>query len=218
MEASFWHERWRNSETAFHLNRVNPVLKKHFDKLALNTSDRIFVPLCGASNDLPWLVEQGLEVVGVELSELAVEQLFNENSMSPTKTEHGGMTLWQADRLSVYQGDIFALTTEMIGPISGVYDRAALIALPEPMRLQYIAHLNAITPMSRRTLLITIEYDATVMSGPPFSVNESAVSDYFVADFNVEQLSSRDILDESPRFREKGHKWMREPVYMISPL
>ena len=53
--------------------------------LHLLTSGRtkisILVTLCGKSLDLLWLCEQGHDVVGVELSEIAVKQLFEENGI-----------------------------------------------------------------------------------------------------------------------------------------
>ncbi len=36
------------------------------------TGRRVLVPLCGKTPDLLWLAEQGNEIVGVELSEIAV--------------------------------------------------------------------------------------------------------------------------------------------------
>ena len=39
----------------------------------------MFVPLCGKSLDLAWLCEQGMSVVGIDLSPLAVQNFFEEN-------------------------------------------------------------------------------------------------------------------------------------------
>lgn len=215
MEAAFWHERWQRQETAFHLDRVNPMLERHVDALGLMAGDSVFVPLCGASLDLPWLVEKGFNVIGVELSELAVAQLFNEHGLKPSLETLGDIKRWQAGALTIFQGDLFSLTSDMTGPVTAVYDRAALIALPPDMRHRYVQHTNSITPMTRRTLLITLEYDPTVMNGPPFSVVEEDVHSYFAEDFSVTRLSNDDIVDRVPRFREKGHQWLREPVYLI---
>ena len=41
----------------------------------------VFVPLCGKSLDMVWLLEQGFSVTGCEISELAVQQFFTENSI-----------------------------------------------------------------------------------------------------------------------------------------
>ena len=58
------------------------ILQNH---LHLLTSGRakisILVTLCGKSLDLPWLCEQGHDVVGVELSAVAAKQLFEENNI-----------------------------------------------------------------------------------------------------------------------------------------
>ncbi|MGD8547546.1 MAG: thiopurine S-methyltransferase, partial [Thiohalophilus sp.] len=72
MEPDFWHERWENNLIGFHSNEVNPYLRTHWSKLSLEPAARVLVPLCGKSLDLIWLAEQGYQVVGVELSPIAV--------------------------------------------------------------------------------------------------------------------------------------------------
>ena len=79
MEADFWHNRWENNLTGFHLNEVNPHLKENWASMNMKSGTRIFVPLCGKSLDLIWLAEQGHQVVGVELSSLAIEAFYTEN-------------------------------------------------------------------------------------------------------------------------------------------
>lgn len=49
----------------------------------------VFVPLCGKSLDIGYLASLGYRVVGVELSELAVEQLFRSLGITPQVTREG---------------------------------------------------------------------------------------------------------------------------------
>ncbi len=55
---------------------VSSALRKFWPGLAAGS--RVLVPLCGKSVDLLWLVGQGCDVTGVELSEIAVRAFFAE--------------------------------------------------------------------------------------------------------------------------------------------
>ena len=78
MHINFWQERWEKNEIAFHMKEVNPMLLKYFPKLSLKKQKRIFIPLCGKTLDIKWLIKQNYKVVGVECNEDAVIDLFNE--------------------------------------------------------------------------------------------------------------------------------------------
>ena len=174
MDASFWHERWAHNEIGWHEARFNPLLTAHFRKLAVPGGGRVFVPLCGKTKDIAWLLQQGYRVAGVELSELAVQQLFTELGATPQVTRVGDLQRYAAPGLDVFTGDIFALTAEQLGPVQAVYDRAALVALPPAMRERYTQHMLALTA-SAPQLLICFEYDQSVMPGPPHSVTAAEV-------------------------------------------
>ena len=82
MKAEFWLQRWQNSEIGFHRDEVNPNLLEYIDALGLKTGDSVLVPLCGKSKDMVWLAQRGVNVVGVELSEIAIAAFFEENQLS----------------------------------------------------------------------------------------------------------------------------------------
>ena len=169
MDPAFWKSRWAEGRTAFHESNPNAYLVKHHDKLA--TYPRVLVPLCGKAEDLAYLAAQGHEVIGVELVEDAVIQFFKEHGLTPTThdTQHG-LVQYSAPAITIFAGNIFATSRDLLGPIDAVYDRAALVALPDEMRRQYVDHIRSFAP--QRALVITLEYDQTLMEGPPFSVEE----------------------------------------------
>ena len=74
--------------------------------------------------------------------------------------------------------------------MDAVYDRAALVALPEGIRGQYAAHVAGVTGTAPQ-LLVTFQYDQTLMDGPPFSLSEGAVRDHYGAQYAVSVLSER---------------------------
>jgi thiopurine S-methyltransferase len=161
MEPKFWQERWARNQLGFHLPEVNPYLERHWPSLALAEGAKVLVPLCGKSLDLMWLATQGHRVLGVELSEQAVEAFFSEQSLTPRITQRGVFTVYQADLIEVWCGDFFALDAEVLADCTAVYDRAALIALPPLMRSQYTEQLNNMLRPGCQGLLITLDYDQT---------------------------------------------------------
>ena len=59
--------------------------KKHMDLMLGGGSDlSVLVTMCGKSVDLLWLCSRGHSVTGVELSSIAVRQLFQESSIPHT--------------------------------------------------------------------------------------------------------------------------------------
>src|SRR5688572_14767150 len=143
-DAKFWHVRWQKNEIPFHERKPNPLLVKYFSRLSLGKGARVFVPLCGKTLDIGWLLSKGFRIAGAELSHLAVDQLFSELGLEP-KISRGAVTRYTAHNLEIFVGDIFDVTRKRLGRVDAIYDRAALVALPEKMRKHYTRHLMRIT-------------------------------------------------------------------------
>ena len=141
MEKHIWLERWEKGQTGFHNDEVNPLFTQHFKELELPLASRIFVPLCGKTLDIGWLLSKGFSVVGVELSEMAVKALFKDLDEEPYIMEDGEHIHYHAENIDIFVGDFFTLTSEMLGNIDAVYDRAAIVALPKEMRETYTKHM-----------------------------------------------------------------------------
>lgn len=193
-KASFWHERWKKNEIPFHERKANPLLVKHFKRLQLAKGARVFVPLCGKTLDIGWLRSNGYRVTGAELSEIAIEQLFAELGLKPTisKLKRGKVTRYFADKVEIFVGDIFGVTRKMLGRIDGIYDRAALVALPKNVRGRYTKHLMRITNKAPQ-LLVSFDYDQTVMPGPPFSISNAELVEHYGNSYDLQLLASASI-------------------------
>ncbi len=215
MEPKFWQERWARNQIGFHLPEVNPYLQRHWSRLNLTEGARVLVPLCGKSLDLMWLANQGLRVVGVELSEQAVEAFFSEQNLTPRISQQGVFKVFQADLIEIWCGDFFALEAEILADCSALYDRAALIALPPLMRAQYAERLNSVLQSGCQGLLITLDYEQTQKAGPPFAVPDEEVNILLGARWGLEVLQEQDILGESWKFVQDGVKRLEERVYQL---
>ncbi|MFT6510183.1 MAG: thiopurine S-methyltransferase [Parvibaculaceae bacterium] len=181
MEATFWHQKWQKNEIGFHQSEADAQLVKYFPQLHLPKDSRVFIPLCGKTLDIAWMVlDQGYRVAGAELSEIAIKQLFDGLNLTPNITELGPLKRYSSDRIDIFVGDIFDLTQEELGPVNAVYDRAALVALPEETRKKYTRHLTAITNKAPQ-LLLCFEYDQSRMAGPPFSITQKEVEAHYGA-------------------------------------
>ncbi|MBX3017789.1 MAG: thiopurine S-methyltransferase [Bdellovibrionaceae bacterium] len=192
MDPKFWHQRWQDRQIGFHRADVNPLLADHVERLSLKPGQRIFVPLCGKSVDLGWLRGRRYSVVGAELHEPAVQELFQELGVTPEVATVGNLKRYRAPGLEVFAGDLFDLAPNALGPVEAVYDRAALVALPEPIRRRYASHLLTLTDGAPQ-LLITYTYDQTRADGPPFSVTPEFVTDVYAAKFTLHNIHREDV-------------------------
>jgi thiopurine S-methyltransferase len=192
MEASYWHQKWEQKDIGFHESEANPLLIKHFAELNLPEGSRIFLPLCGKTRDAAWLLASGYQVAGAELSELAINELFKELGLEPEISKVGQLIHYQSENIDIVAGDIFAVSAEYLGPISAIYDRAALVALPASLRKHYTSHLMNITGAVPQ-LLITYEYDQSLMDGPPFSVNADEVKRHYGASYQLKSAESKRV-------------------------
>lgn len=189
MKASFWHQKWESNQIGFHESDVNPLLVQHIGQLNLAEGSRIFLPLCGKTLDMAWLLDKGYQVAGAELSELAIQQLFAELEVEPQVLELGELKCYQAEGLDIFVGDIFKLSAEQLGSVDATYDRAALVALPPETRKYYTQHLMELTKRAPQ-LLLCYEYDQNLMSGPPFSIVGEEVHAHYDEYYRVQQLAS----------------------------
>lgn len=222
MEPTFWLERWQRNETGFHLDHVNPWLRKQLPALELRPGQNVLVPLCGKSLDLRFLADAGFAVTGAELSPLAVAEFFRLQQL-PTTTEpvaDSSLVCHQAqmptgNTLRIFSGDFFALTPEMTGPVHAVWDRAALVALPPPLRQDYAAHLGRLLTVGARVLLVSFDYPQEEMAGPPFCVSQAEIRALFGAQFDIAALGREDILEREPRFRARGLTRLTETCWLL---
>ncbi|MDY7561346.1 thiopurine S-methyltransferase [Pseudomonas sp. 10B1] len=215
MEPDFWQKRWALNQIGFHLPQVNPHLQQFWSGLGLAPGTQVLVPLCGKSLDLAWLAGHGFEVMGIELTQKAVEDFFSEQQLVATVTQRGPFKVYSAESIELWCGDFFALTAGDVVDCAALYDRAALIALPPEMRKSYTAHLAQILPPICQGLLITLDYDQSKIEGPPFAVPDAEVQQRLAADWRIQLLEICDVLGTSSRFLNGGVTRLEERVYYL---
>lgn len=210
MQKQFWINKWSKNEIGFHQKETHRLLVKHFKVLALPQGARVFLPLCGKTRDMAWLLSQGFRVVGIELVEAAIEQLFLELQIEPNIKQVGKLKHYHADKIDIFVGDFFDLPAEILGPVDAVYDRAAMVALPEDLRNRYTAHLQNVTNTAPQ-LLITFDYNQAETDGPPFAVGQAEVDRQYANHYGIKLLESVDLAGGL-----KGQYLAKECVWLLS--
>jgi thiopurine S-methyltransferase len=216
MEPEFWHERWQQNQIGFHLSEVNPQLLRHHAALGpADAHSRVLVPLCGKTLDLAWLAQAGHDVVGVELSSMAVEAFFAEQQLAPQRDTHGPFARYRVPGIELLCGDVFTLDRSLLGPVTALYDRAALVAFPPAMRQRYVQHVSSLLPTGARGLLVTFDYEPADLQGPPFSVDDALVHTLYEPNFELRLLERLDVLDREPRFKARGIHTLHESAHAL---
>ena len=215
MDHSFWQERWQQNEIGFHMDERHEYLHQFYHRLHVGP-ETVFVPLCGKSPDLLWLRQQGARVVGVELSQLAVEAFFSENSL-PVRTDSiDSFDRYQSDGITLLCGDLLRLDAASLDGVRGVYDRGSLVALPPLMRQQYARHLCHILPADCRMLVVSYDYDQSEIAGPPFAVPMAEIEELFGNEFSVELLVEQDTLLNHNTLRQRGLSRLTEFACLLT--
>jgi thiopurine S-methyltransferase len=212
MDESFWHQKWERNEIAFHGREANPLLTTYFNNLSLPKGSRVFLPLCGKTLDIRWLLSEGYRVAGAELSSMAIEQLFAELGMTPEISVLGPLSRYSAAGIDIFVGDIFNLARDILGKVDAIYDRAALVALPAPMRERYTAHLVEMADRAPQ-LLVTYTYDQSLADGPPFSVSDAEVVRHYRQSYAPTLLANADVKGGlKGKHPASEHVWLLKPV------
>ena len=223
MEISFWQERWNNNQTGFHQQKINPYLMYFYGEKGPVVEQRddlkVFVPLCGKSKDMLWLSQSNYKVFGVECSDRAVKDFFEENALNYKHAEKDQHALYQSSDLpsliEIFQGDFFELQPSDLDDVTDIFDRASLVALPVDMRQQYADKMAELQKPGVRTLLVSLTFDPSEMNGPPFSVTEDEVNALYSENYSVQKLLFKEVIEEEPGLKSRGLTSLLETVYKL---
>lgn len=210
-----WLQCWRDQRTEFTLATTNPLLIRFWPGLGLAKGSRIFVPLCGKSLDLLWLAEQGHEVIGVELSPVAVRAFFKDHKLTATRRKLGAFTLWEHGRIHILCGDYFALSQALLGRIDMVYDHTALTALPEHLRPRYVAQLSRIIPCAAPIFLLTTE-DTDPLAHPSLALAiDGEINALYAAHFAITLAHVESVFETNPESPDSAPICVQYKVYQL---
>ncbi len=205
-----WKKSWKDGKTGFHLSKTNPSLQQYAH--LLEKEHTILVPLCGKTLDMHFLCQTGHRVVGVELVSQAINNFFQEWNVIPIKQGNQ----YSFDQITIFNRNIFSVQPEHIPTIDGIFDRAALVALPPHIRTQYTAHLLSLLKDGGTLLLITYDMPRPQDQGPPFVVRKDDVPMLFKQASSVELLKEiHNTPEDEPRLVARNVAWSKEHIWLI---
>ncbi len=215
MDHDFWQRRWNKNDIGFHRDNVHVLLPRFWADLHVAEGATVFVPLCGKSHDMIWLAEQGYKVVGVELSPVAVAAFFAEQNVTPQTRPEGEFTVSSHGSYEIWCGDAFALPDKLLDQVSAVYDRASLVALPEDLQAKFAGFIAQKLPANAPIFLITLDYDPSEISGPPFNISHDRIAALFQATHAISFVHSHDAMGEHGGLRDRGLTALQESLHVL---
>ena len=213
MEPDFWLQRWSDDRIGFHQEDLNPYLLENWPHG--HDAQNTLVPLCGKTLDLRFLSEFGA-VTGVELSDIAIRDFFEEWNQNATRSNREGISCTSANGVCLMEADFFNLPVSMYGSFSHAYDRAAMIALPPDTQGRYMQQLSQLLSPKGFVLSVTIEYPHREIPGPPFSISVDEMVSRAGPYFEVEVLESIDTWRPESRLAQEGISALQTHVFGLT--
>ncbi|XP_033123922.1 thiopurine S-methyltransferase-like [Anneissia japonica] len=196
MATTDWEASWKAGKIGFHSKALNPMLEKHASKILDGQKNcKVFVPLCGKSVDMKWFADQGHNAVGVEVVEMAITSFYEEQGIDYTKEsvpKLPGATVYKSKdgKITLYNADIFSMTSDIIGKFDCIWDRASLVALNKTDRERYAPTLTSLMGPNCRYLLSVLDYDPSKAKGPPHNVPNSEVATLYESSCKIEKIDT----------------------------
>lgn len=189
-----WHEIWDAGRIRFHQKNVDSDLKKHFS-LLFGGKNRLFLPLCGKSVDIRFLSDQGFDVFGCELVEKAIKDFFKEQNLEFTTKNVANFIVYKAVscNITLYQGDFFALKSDLIGKFDAIWDRASLVVMRPDNQVKYAAVIQDLMAPTCKYLLNTFVFTAKDYKGPPFTISSEDIENLFGHFCNAQKLGTNKV-------------------------
>ena len=162
---------------------------------------RVLLPLCGKSNDLKFMYEEGHQVLGVECADEAIHDFFHFNNIrrevSPVVATRTGKTAKLHSspdgHLNVIQNNFLTLDSDMFnGSVDCVWDRGAFGTITEEEQSLYVETVRRLLAPNFRYLLLVLEFDQSKSNDPvPMPQPEEKVRSYFGSFCEIERLESK---------------------------
>lgn len=214
----FWIEYWQSNAITWQNPEVSPWLREMCDAfLGSNQKLIFFVPLCGKSKDMTYLLSLGMEVVGADCSGICCTDFFHENNIPGYErlVINSEVTLHRSNvvPLRLYEGDIFALDPDIVGPIDRVLDRAALVALhPTSVESRYLPLITRFLVPETGKLLLASVNELPAPTAPPHCYQKCVIETILHQFFGCvsHKVDYRYKLDTG---------YVTEPIYLLeAPL
>jgi len=173
--------------------------------MCLPESPNVLVPLCGKSEDLHWIAEQGGIIRGVEVSEIAAQEFFKGRGHTYKLKSFASFKIYSSGNIEIWCGDFLKLPEHKMPVFDLIYDKAALVALPPQMRKSYGKKIKSLSGRQTQLLLHGFSYNQNEMNGPPFSVPQEEIEALYSDEFSISVLENNHLDTEKyQKFKKRG--------------
>jgi len=182
-----WIKCWDDTDTTWVLDHVHPCLPRHSKKLLGNdtTGNKILIPLCGDTLALKWLADLGNIVIGIEISEKAIQSFFKNTDIvydvEPMNSNPDGKIFISEDRtIQIFCCDLYELNPEhepKLRNIDAIWDSASFSAVEPEERMQYGKVLRSFVVSGTTYMLETT--DRTPGQGPSYFIPKEEIERSF---------------------------------------
>lgn len=214
----YWHRKWQTKSIRFHSPVVNPQLLTFAPHLGSLKNKVVLVPLCGKSVDMSWFMQQGAKVIGIEVSPIAVNAFFEENTLPYQQKKQADFIIYHNPQISILLGDFFKLSKKDVGSVNVVYDKGALAALPAILRQDYVKRLTSFTSVNTAILLIACEFISPDPNTSPFSLSKEEIQSLYSNDYHIELLTEDHGDNIQKGLKSRGFCNIVERVFLIKKI
>ncbi|KAF0024390.1 hypothetical protein F2P81_023192 [Scophthalmus maximus] len=150
-----WEERWHDDRIGFHQPDVHKLLENNIEKVLAGRAEvSFFFPLCGKAVDMKWLADMGHSVVGVEISEKAIKQFFEESNLTyseePVAAIPGAKVYKSSEKnITLYQCDLYNFSSSIHGPPFLVPDEQVHSLFGSSCNIELLQSVDALTDRYR---------------------------------------------------------------------
>lgn len=217
MDKDEWVNAWNEGRTNFHRNGPHEFLVQYYDQVNLPENSNILVPMCGKSHDLIWLKEKGHNVFGVEIVNRPCQEFWSDHKLEFQERSIESAQVYEGDRITIINDDFFNFPRESIPEkIDFIFDRAALVALPEEMRKVHYSRIKELSSPGTKILLDSFEYDRQFETRAPYSVSDAEVKAAYswVSDFQTLLTEVREM--KGNHLSKRGIKEVLDYIYLMT--
>jgi SAM-dependent methyltransferase len=190
-EMSKWDESYRTGATPWDTGRPSPELQRVLAETALAPGRAVELG-CGTGTNAVWLVQQGFDVTGMDLSPLAIER-------ARQRAAEAGV------RVRFLVGDILHPPEELAGPFDFFFDRGCYHAVRREDVQAYLQTLRNLTQPGSVGLVLTGNAREPHDPGPPV-VSEEEIRAELGSVFEIAQL--REFYFDSPEAEAAGMRFL----------
>jgi methyl halide transferase len=188
LSAEYWDRRYQEGSTPWNLGVPAPPLVSLLASPNSPTPGRIAVLGCGTGYDALLFAEHGFEVVGCDLSALAIET-------AKSAALERGLTVEFLER------DIFALIPEFSQSFDYVLEHTCFCAIDPTLRPKYVELVSTLLRPNGKLLGLFFTHNRP--GGPPFGSTTKEIRELFAERF--EFLSLEAATDSIEKRRDEEH-------------